>query len=1032
MKRLSILLLFAFTLSADSRTYLVEFRATEGAQSASLRRFRTDAAAIAIVRHEYSRAWPGAAVELRSGQSVESLKRLPNVAAVYPDSEVVAYAGDAAAGSTAMHVRRVSTNANGSGIVVAVLDTGIDGTHPALAGKVIGGHDFINDDSDAMDDHGHGTHVAGIIAAQSPVVTGVAPGAKLLAYKVLNADGRGTVSAVLAAIERALDPNGDGNPADHADIINLSLGDRGHPDDPMARAVDNAVALGVVVCVAAGNDGAFHRIGTPAGAANAITVGASATEGDTTVLAFFSSRGPATGTAAIKPDLIAPGRDIYSSGLNHGYITLSGTSMATPYVAGLAALLLEEHPEWTPARIKSALVTTAQPVDEEEVMAQGTGSADLARASANTLAAWPTQVSFGLDGSSAPSWTSTKRITLRNESSTQRTVNATIDGGSAAIAIAVHPAEVTLAPGASASFDVTVSVDHVALGAPKGGSFAYGGMLRLHADEEEVRLPWAFVRAARATITNDGGPTSVQWYAEQISRVSAVSIGTNGLELLCAPQTIDFVVTSREGDDLRVVALEQKQIAGDVAFHVTAADAPHEIRFAATDEKGTPLPDGDGEHTLRTLMLRLVLPNERTLPLPEIRGRVVRASSFGTRIALLGIEAFLDRDAARVYVAQHTPVRALDGNRLLQIGPGDYAKQNVTLHFPAGPRRDVAIQTRDWTRRPAEQRPAAPSLRFAAGDVAAWNATVFLSKELHENVAGGVQFSLFTEADERYAETLLTPALRRDEHGFLITWGYTDGGLPVRTVPGETLSFGRGVVHAPFPLRAGDPGFLGDAQLYGDRGDERRKEMSAGSIRILDASGKEISNTPVTPGGFLVPLPGRGVFTAEIRFPALAIEDRIGEAMLTTRFDSTNGMAWMPSITSLSVLDATGEHTTRLPLNGNGSIVFSAADYEGGAYRRVVSATTKVFFRKRHTTTWQPLTAVATGDEESEDSNDRWPSGIVYRADLHDALRSGPGEYEIAIDIADEQGNTTRWQIAPAFIVELTPPSGGKRRAVGK
>ena len=148
-----------------------------------------------------------------------------------------------------------------TGVTVAIIDTGIDYTHPALGGgfgpgfKVIGGWDFVNNDADPMDDAGHGTHVAGIVAGQSDDFTGVAPDASLIAYKVLGANGSGSESNVIAAIERAADPNQDGNTSDHVDVANLSLGGGGNPDDPGSIAIDNATAAGVTFAIAAGNTG---------------------------------------------------------------------------------------------------------------------------------------------------------------------------------------------------------------------------------------------------------------------------------------------------------------------------------------------------------------------------------------------------------------------------------------------------------------------------------------------------------------------------------------------------------------------------------------------------------------------------------------------------------------------------------------------------------------------------------------------------------------------------------------------------------
>src|SRR5262249_1022467 len=159
----------------------------------------------------------------------------------------------------------------------------------------------VGKNSNPMDDHLHGTHVAGIVAGDGDTIVGVAPDASLLAYKVLDSHGSGKTSDVLAGIERAADPNSDGAFSDHADVANLSLGGLGNPDDPQSLAIDRGTALGVVYCVAAGNSGSgFHTIGSPGTARTAITVGAT---DNNDAIATFSSRGPNTKDAALKPDV---------------------------------------------------------------------------------------------------------------------------------------------------------------------------------------------------------------------------------------------------------------------------------------------------------------------------------------------------------------------------------------------------------------------------------------------------------------------------------------------------------------------------------------------------------------------------------------------------------------------------------------------------------------------------------------------------------------------------------------------------------
>ena len=243
---------------------------------------------------------------------------------------------------------------NGSSITIAILDTGIDEDHPNFiwpngTSKVIASvsmidYDFNGTPDESPDDViGHGTHCAGIAAGlgveELGIAPGVAPGAKLMNVKVLCNEGWGYDSWVINGIEWAVE-NG-------ADVISMSLGGPAVNDtDPLAETVNWAVEQGVVVAVAAGNEGPlFFSIDTPGIAEKAITVGACDKWG---FLAGFSSRGP-TPELRVKPDILAPGVGITSSiPMEYGGVaTWSGTSMATPHVAGAAALLLQAHPDWT-------------------------------------------------------------------------------------------------------------------------------------------------------------------------------------------------------------------------------------------------------------------------------------------------------------------------------------------------------------------------------------------------------------------------------------------------------------------------------------------------------------------------------------------------------------------------------------------------------------------------------------------------------------------------------------------------------------
>lgn len=216
---------------------------------------------------------------------VQALRTLPGVVSVQPDAKIRMYTSDSVPliGAPEVWKREDPSGAaaDGTGVTVAVLDSGVDYSHPDLGGgfgeghKVVAGHDFVNGDDDPMDDNGHGTHVAGIIAGRAAAkggVTGVAPGAELTAYKVMNANGEGTTSDIVAGIEAAIDP---ANPH-RADVINLSIGGYGDGSDPLGLAATAATRAGVVVVAAAGNEGpGAGTVGSPAAADGVIAVGAS-------------------------------------------------------------------------------------------------------------------------------------------------------------------------------------------------------------------------------------------------------------------------------------------------------------------------------------------------------------------------------------------------------------------------------------------------------------------------------------------------------------------------------------------------------------------------------------------------------------------------------------------------------------------------------------------------------------------------------------------------------------------------------------
>jgi serine protease AprX len=315
------------------------------------------------------------AASLTRGQ-INALARFPGVAHVEANSDVH-ISNDTAQASFGVTSARseMSVLDGGDGVaayskddlVAAVIDTGIDSAHLDLdEGKMLHFVDCVDAtcaDAAAFDDHGHGTHVAATIAGDGDaradrLYKGVAPEGALVGIKVLAGNGSGTDAGVIAGVQWAV-ANKD---VYGIEALNLSLGGSGCSDgtDLVSAAVNEASDAGLVVAVAAGNEGpGTCTVSSPAAAAKAITVGAMRDFGSNGFnLVYFSSRGP-TLDGRTKPDVVAPGFNITSAdaGTASGYIAMSGTSMATPFVAGVAALMVDAG--LSPTAVKAKIMETA-------------------------------------------------------------------------------------------------------------------------------------------------------------------------------------------------------------------------------------------------------------------------------------------------------------------------------------------------------------------------------------------------------------------------------------------------------------------------------------------------------------------------------------------------------------------------------------------------------------------------------------------------------------------------------------------------
>lgn len=327
------------------------------------------------MRKDYSLI-PAIAMSVKPGE-IDELAEMEEVAEVWYDEKVHAVLDSSMA---SIRVPQVWTElgVEGEGVSICVLDTGIDANHPDFAGRLRFVEDFTGVGSVA-DAYGHGTHIASIAAgsggASDGRYRGVAPKASIMAAKVLDDQGNGRMSDVMAGIEWAIDKGAD------VFVLSLSTEESSDGSDALCTLLNAAVEVGKVVVAAAGNGGpAAYTIGSPGAADRAITVGATIDGGD---VADYSGRGP-TADGRTKPEVVAPGSNVtaaLASGIDFGmpindlYTIVTGSSMAAPHVAGICALIWSANRSLLPDDVKWILMDTAVDLGQSPNV-QGTGRVD--------------------------------------------------------------------------------------------------------------------------------------------------------------------------------------------------------------------------------------------------------------------------------------------------------------------------------------------------------------------------------------------------------------------------------------------------------------------------------------------------------------------------------------------------------------------------------------------------------------------------------------------------------------------------------
>ncbi len=894
----------------------------------------------------------------------------------------------------------------GDSIKVAIIDSGIDYLHPALGKgfgpgfKVIGGYDFVNNDNDPMDDYGHGTHVAGIVAANTDTIKGVAPNAWLLAYKVLDASGSGFESNVIAGIERAVDPDNNGNYDDKADVANMSLGGVGDPNDALSTAVNNAVKIGVVFCVAAGNNGAYGTIGSPGCAADAITVGST---DKSNLLSFFSSRGPTNNVYTIKPDILAPGSDITSTYLNNTYKTLSGTSMATPHIAGVSALIKKQHKDWTPAMIKSAIMSTAKDIGLD-VMTEGCGIVNAYKSVTTATITIPSSVSFGLDNQDVSNWISTDTLVIINKSGSVKNYTVNIDNLYSGVSVSANPSDFSLLPDETTRILIQLSVNNNVAPDNLTTSPFYSGKIKVLSGDEVVNVPWAFTKASFLTLNFDSQYTTFIILCKDFSIICDQIPNYNWVY-----KTFKIAIPSGKYDiwamnaaynnttplGFRVQYKEGVSVGKSTVLNINFSESTYNIGFKGVDESGNDF------NKLNNIENSVIIKN-----MDSTIGGGIGAYGYANNIYYktsslpnnISIKAGQFQQETippnRMRLVQYPYAYGVSQDLYFSNKSSDFMSQNINLNL----RPDVSTQAAGFG--------YGDNTEGLVGEVGTirdrfWQGTLYMTRPYSKDYSYCVIFSGdWFQMDPIY---IVADSFRIQKPSFMDTASYF-------TSPDKgTLCLGDGAI---IPLTGNLIGFYEDKYTYanyslflGQSGEQRSLDMKKASFEFWKGGGILIDSGNIITGKRYALDPGNYKYV--IKNNNYTVNSKYGKSLLTSEFVLDQNYYSIPEITNLEVVNCLGNAVNKLDPKEKGQVKLGFHDYKKNL--RDKSANVSIFIKNSTGSVWEEL--------KLTDSKEQSLYQYMFTFNTSGLDKYDKDAVDMKLEIQNIYGNKTEFLMEPAFIV---------------
>jgi len=1017
--------------------YLSRFSQFSSDVNAIQQSFHSAPTAQVAIRHQYYKAFFGVSMTVPNWM-LPMIHHLPYVKAVHFDREVQATI-EPALELIGANLVWTTFGTQGEGIRVGIIDSGIDYRHPALGGgfgpgfKVAGGYDFVNNDGDPMDDNGHGTHVAGIVAADAEAFKGVAPKATLYAYKVLEVSGRGLDSDIIAAIERTVDPDQNGDDADRLEVVNVSLGsEEGSPTDPTSIAVNNAIQLGVVFCIAAGNSGGrtptqgkennyffdgSATIGSPGTAELAITVGASDLSDK---LARFSSRGPNRTSFSIKPEVLAPGVDINSTYLGSGFRVQSGTSMATPMVTGVAALLKSVHPSWNPAMIKSAIVNKAKDITLSAYLQGGGRVQAMNSVSAKTFVV-PSTLSYGLDAPAAATWSSPETLYVFNKHTATQSYAAVITGTLPGISLDVSPSSFSIPANDSLMITATLSVNNALVLIEPENILRFAGWVTFNGSIDSVRVPWAFVRTNRLVVTTSEPNAFFLGYSNAsaiLSTTKTVSWTSPTRAEVYSPVkgTYEFFTLFRNpAGASKIVINEGISINNDdVDLFLNGAQAVNPLVYRGVDHRGnslatyrasqrsliTSLPNfGDFITTFQggsdTLLLSTVSSHYSFKPI-EFQIDLVNTKTFHA----IQFEKFTGMNGAKTAV--NSPANFIQEHFIVKVPPGtpsaahliqlwSYVDINGAGGFSGiGAEVDtVSVSGGEFAFTGYFGKSSIPTQDIAAKFLTSYANAPGLTLDYESPFIMSYKDSIVATARE-----FVTPAIARFESGATMTFGGSPAHLLMLWY---NNTFGASSLHFRTLFR----GMLRET---------RYNDVTAGAYSVYDKNGALLFTKSLHEPREPLELTA-DTYKMVVSSSNYWLRNTRGTITLTSEFDLGVGLpANPPSVTSFMVLDKNRHPTDALAKGEQATLQFSVNVINFSNNDLPLFDSTKAWYRKHGTSPWIPL--ALTKIAELVDNE-----GIIVQANLGAATVEDSIAIDLRVASKGANGFTLDHVVSPAFAV---------------